>query len=70
MLAGSSSVVFLTLGSDGEQSVERKSLHDVKRILECIYSNLHLLCYIRGSTLNIELKEEVFLRFQRLPSLI
>lgn len=63
MLAGSGSVVFLTLGPDVEQSLEGKCLYDVKRILDCIYSNLHLLCYIRGSILNIELKEEVFLSF-------
>lgn len=46
MLADSSSVVFLTLGPDVEQSLEGKSLRDVKRTLGCIYSNLHLLCYI------------------------
>lgn len=43
--AGSGSVVFLTLGPDVEQSFEGKSLHDVKRTLDCIHSNLYLLCY-------------------------
>lgn len=55
--------MFLTLGLDVEQSVEEKSLHDVKRTLGCILSNLHLLCYIQGSILNIELEEQVFLSF-------
>lgn len=55
--------MFLKLGPDVEQSLERKSLRDIKRILDCIYSNIHLLCYIQGSILNIEPKEEVFLSF-------
>lgn len=55
--------MFLTLGPDVEQSLEGKSLHDVKRTLDCIHSILYLLCYIQGSILNIEPKEEVFLSF-------
>lgn len=50
MLAGSGSVVFLTLGPEVEQSFEEKSLRDVKRTLDCIHSNLRAIFGVAHST--------------------
>lgn len=72
MLAGSGSVVFLTLGPYGEQSFEGKSLHDVKRTLDCIhtlvifiYSAIFRVAYSTSSW-----KKRYFLASSRGSSLI